>query len=403
MRRAAAVLGLVVVGAAVWGLVAYGSDLRWYVRVRWRAIAAARREPAALEAWRAEFGDPVATLGQPHGDNRTAVRLRALAASAGVDFATPGDLTPLAVAIGHYVSAEDLKTGGPVGPPPEAVRAYLDAHRPGLAPIVELLASAETPSWKTFDFWDRPPDVPLHSVRQLSEILAAAALADSSRGQDADAERALLAAWQLGASMREHPELVGQSIAEQMAVGPAILARRLAVDAAAWRTRLAERDDRAQMIRALVIHSSLMWSASSSQMARAARADYLDLQRGYLVKMRDLPVFSSPTSTFDETAARRDGWSAGAMVAVMGYTTDVRAVLSANYVMLELELSDRVLQARQLKAHLGRWPAAIPNLETSRIAGVHWIYDVAADGRMSVAVSPALPSIGPPLRFESRQ
>jgi hypothetical protein len=407
MKRAAVVLpGLVIVGATIWGLVTYGPYLRWFGRVRWRAIAASRREPAAVEAWQKEFGDPAATLAAIplHGDNATAASLRALGPGAGVNFTGSVGDAPPARAIGAYVSAEEIKTGGPVGPPPDAVRSYLETHQPGVDAIVDLLTHGERPAWKNMDWWYKPPDIPLVAIKQLNGILAARALADSSRGRAADAERALLASWQLSGSTRESPELVGQLFAEDITTVPAILARRLTVDNGSWLVRLGEADDPGRMlIRAMVVHGSLMFSKDNSQMGRAARADYLDLEGAELVRLRDLPVTAPQLPAFSKADAMRDGWSAGAIIAVMAQAGDQRMWLGASIAMLQIELTDRVLHARQLRVQLGRWPAATPDIEASRLGGVHWVYRVGQDGRMSISISQPLESTGPPLRFESRQ
>ena len=398
MKRATVVLlVLVIASAAVWGLVKYGPYVRWYMRVRWHAIEASRREPAALAAWQKEFGD-LAAAPPVHDDNATAVRLAELAPGAGVNFKKT-EYPASATAIGVYVNAETMKTGGPVDPPPEAVRSYLDAHKPGLDAVVDLLTHAEPPVWKTEE-WLAPDPTPLAGLKQLSYVLVARALAESSAGRDADADRALSAAWQLSVSLRDFPILIEQLIAMSMTTAPASLARRLAVDAASWRVRLGEYDARAGVMHALVAEGGRKWSAGTSQMERAAHADYLDSMRVYLVGLRDQPL-TAQHAAYSEADAVRDGWSAGAIIAAIGQWGFDRAWLSAGLVMLQIELTDRVLHARQLKAQLGRWPAAIPNVETSRIPGVHWIYFVGQDGRMSIAVSPTLQGTGPPLRFES--
>src|ERR1017187_1912241 len=161
------------------------------------------------------------------------------------------------------------------------------------------------------------------------------------------------------------------------------------------------------MMRAMVVEASRRWSTddpqNTSQMALAARADYLDLMRAYLVSLRDPPVTGRSLGAFDEAEWVREGWSAGAIIVAIARPGYDRMWIEMDLVMLQLELADRVLHARQLKAQLGRWPATIPDIETSRIAGVHWVYRVDSDGRMSIAVSPTLQWMGPPLRFESRE
>ena len=303
-------------------------------------------------------------------------------------------------AISNYVVAESIKTGGPVGPPPDTVRAYLDGHQRGLGAVVDLLTRSDPPAWKT----DQLKSAPLYAVKALSTILAAEALAQSSRGDRADAERALLASWQLNASARDDPGVVGQLTFEQIAIFQASLARRLPIDPASWRVRLGEHDYRASCLRAIVIDANQKrWG--TSQMGRTAHADYLDLMRAFLVQLRDQEVAAQPTSTeVSDADALRDGWSVGATVAMIVRPGLYRVSLIVDDVTLQFELTDRVLHARELKAQLDRWPAAIPAMETSRVAGVHWVYRVSPDGGMSIAISQPLAAMsGPPLRFESRE
>jgi hypothetical protein len=399
MKRAAVVvLGLVLTGAAVWGLVTYGPYLRWYTRVRWRAIEVSRREPAAEAAWQKEFGNLSAPT-PVHDDNATAVRLAELAPAAGVDFKKT-EYPPSQVAMGTYVNAEAMKTGGPVDPPPEDVRLYLDAHKAGLDAVVDLLTRAEPPAWKT-DLWPPPDPTPLMGLKQLSLVLVARALAGASAGRDVDAARTLSAAWHLSVSLGDFPILIEQLIAMAMAPAPASLARRLAVDAGSWRARLGEYDARADTMRAMVAEGGgWKWAAGTSQMERAARADYLDVMRVYLVRLRDQKTITAEHAAYSESDALRDGWSTGTMIAVMFQPSFDHVWLSANLVTLQIELTDRVLQARALKAKLGKWPAAIPGIETSRVPGAHWVYRAGPDGRMSIALNETI-DMGPPLRFEA--
>ena len=179
------------------------------------------------------------------------------------------------------------------------------------------------------------------------------------------------------------------------------IARRLTLDPVPWRTRLGEHDYHASLMRANLVRASHEFALDHSQMARASRADYLDLTRAYLVQLPDLPVTAPPVAGINPDEAIREGWSIGAMVADMMRPELRSEWISMDRVMLQLELTDRVLHARQLKAQRGTWPATIPGIETSRIAGVHWVYRVGSDQQMSIAVSPTLQ--GPPLRFESRE
>ncbi len=49
--------------------------------------------------------------------------------------------------------------------------------------------------------------------------------------------------------------------------------------------------------------------------------------------------------------------------------------------LLDAELTDKILQARQLRQQNGgKWPAAIPGIETTRYPGARWIYTVSPAG-----------------------
>ncbi len=411
MKRIAALFGLVVAGAIVWGLVTYGTRIRWGVRVMWSARAASRHEPAALAAWSKEFGDPATTLAALRipDNNATANRLVELAPAAGVNLGKNYDSTALETAINAYVNAESTKTEGPVGPPPEAVGSYLESHKPGFDAIVDLLARGEPPAWKT-DGWVNST-MPMAGIMQLSYALAAEALAESSRGRDADADRALVASWQLNLALRNYTDTgtITQLMAARITTIQASLARRLRVDAAAWRALLSEHDDQASFVKALVVQADHRFSMGqekdTSQVARASRADALDLTRAELTRFKTLPVTMEATggSGFDEAKAWRDGWSLGAIIFAIGEPGDARAWISIEQVTLDLELTDRVLQARQLKARLGRWPATISGVEKSRVNGAQWVYSVVPDGRVSITLNQPLKWASPALRFESRE
>jgi hypothetical protein len=82
------------------------------------------------------------------------------------------------------------------------------------------------------------------------------------------------------------------------------------------------------------------------------------------------------------------------------------SIRRADRLIIDLELTERILEARIRRAALGRWPAAIPGLETSRMPGEHWSYFVGNDGRMTIYFSRELHWEGQrgwmlPLRYES--
>lgn len=48
--------------------------------------------------------------------------------------------------------------------------------------------------------------------------------------------------------------------------------------------------------------------------------------------------------------------------------------------MLDLELTQKILQVKELAAKAGKWPQSVPNMESKICPGVKWVYQVSPDG-----------------------
>jgi len=55
--------------------------------------------------------------------------------------------------------------------------------------------------------------------------------------------------------------------------------------------------------------------------------------------------------------------------------------------MLDLELTQKILQVKALAAKTGKWPPSVPDMKSSICPGAKWLYRVAADGTMSISFS----------------
>ena len=113
-----------------------------------------------------------------------------------------------------------------------------------------------------------------------------------------------------------------------------------------------------------------------------------------LVAARRASVSDGPLR-FIEPDFVQDPLSAGAIVAAIAVPNQLNAVRRADHLIVDTELTERILQARELRAKLGTWPDRIngAGFEQSRLANGRWIYSVDRDGRMSIAFSR-------PLRWE---
>lgn len=55
--------------------------------------------------------------------------------------------------------------------------------------------------------------------------------------------------------------------------------------------------------------------------------------------------------------------------------------------MLDLELTQKILQVKALAAKTGKWPASVPEMKSSICPEAKWLYRVAPDGTMSLSFS----------------
>lgn len=104
--------------------------------------------------------------------------------------------------------------------------------------------------------------------------------------------------------------------------------------------------------------------------------------------LRDSPVSDAPLPGSAD-AIGSDGYrmSTAAIIESIATSNLAGAMARANRLVIDGELTERVLEARAWKARAGRWPTDLPNLGTSRIPGERWIYSVGADGRLTISFS----------------
>ena len=143
-------------------------------------------------------------------------------------------------------------------------------------------------------------------------------------------------------------------------------------------------------------------SAARTLFQRAFLADYLDGMRADLQRLRAVSFTNDPvvmpTATLDERPA-----GAGIAVVDIGRAGLDRAWLSALCAKLDVELTDRALDARQARLATGRWPPMMPYVSSTVVPSARWIYGLRAPDEISISLSRALPFCSAPLRFDARR
>jgi hypothetical protein len=238
-----------------------GAALVWFAA---GSLKAARRERAAVASWEASFGllgDLVVRF-PAHPANETARTLEDAARGLGIELRSrgeqPADEEPsrpkktewdgVRAPLEKWADAQAAKAEGLPEPPPAAVASFLAAHAPALDAIEKTLLAGPAPAWAMDVSKLYAAPVPnLSGQMQLARVLVGRAEARAA-AKDARAEESLRAAFALTGSLRGRPEIVSQLVSIAATRLELAAARRIPVDAVAWRERLKTLDPRAGML-----------------------------------------------------------------------------------------------------------------------------------------------------------
>ena len=296
----------VAAGAVVYASVRAIEFVRGAARMEKHVRETAPLEPAAWAAWRAEFGDPkqLLTSFPKTDDDSRAVQLSALAKGMGIEFArkspAPGDGGSSEVtrrneepfySLAEYDNKALAESAGSIAPLPEVAASFHRAQKDRIEELVAFLEQGSPPRWQADTALGPEAPVPnLQALIRLNRVLVTEALIRSQAGDVTGAERALLAAWSLERSLRDRPEPISQLVAVSMGRRTAALARRLEVGPDEWMVKLEEHDYRASLLQAMATETAGEFESlpkGPSPFERASRADFLNLNRKALVRLRE--------------------------------------------------------------------------------------------------------------------
>ena len=392
-------------------------------------MLARSREAEAERAWVQSFGTFEELLKRyPRtATNDTTRQLAQLAKRLGLDLGakTPDAQSSLAVStkprqdefaegrhsVSEFLMVELRKPEADVAPVPPRARDFLAAHGEDLRAIEEELLEAEPPRWD-YDTgsasYVRSQAIPdTSALIALQRVLLARALAAQAVGDGASAERSLEASWKLNQELRRIPDSLCQIVARGAASWQLGAIRKIPVDAKAWRGRLSEHDYKRSQLDSELFHS---WP--SPKKFRAFEDLEKRLEPGGLKRLRDRflqpygsLVWSQVTEgTRKDLVAIRDAhvvrdwpqrkpkwYSASAILLSISLPGTHSMFRRVDEYLLDAELTDKVLRARELRAENGnRWPVSIPGIEETRASDARWIYSVAPNGVVTIQLSQEL-------------
>ena len=320
-------------------------------------------------------------------------------------------------AISRYLTSQVEKPEAAIAPAPKDVEDFFEAYGTDLSALAAELATAPAPLWG-FDpslLSSQRPIPNLIALMRLQKALLGGVLAHSGSKNLGASSQLLEASWKLNQKLRETPDIRCQVVALAIARLQVGALRKVNVDANLWQIRIGEHD-----FKRSILDTQLLDLWPNPEMYR--ELEKIELRSGKKPLKRLEALFVRPCQEI--------GWSEDGEKMRLAYLRIKDSPLSdqefseinhslrmpmpnlldtfrrADRLVLDTELTAKILQARELRLQNGgRWPAAIPGIETSRFPGAGWIYSVSPDGMMSLSLSngPHWDTSGPvlPTRFTS--
>ncbi|MEG4459184.1 hypothetical protein [Microcoleus sp. N9_A1] len=338
----------------------------------------------------------------------------------------------------QYLDAEIAKPNDTVNPPPEKLQRYLASKQTALAKLrQQVLINNEVPHWGTDISWILEGDLTVRLPAYLSQaniqkVLALDILEKYRKGQTEAAAEMLEVSWKINQPLTESPLLLPQLVALIVTKYQVGVMRKADSLPAQWQQRLQERDYRESILTSLQGEylfqfkslQDFLWKYSwSSLLERSGASSFL----GIFTITNDPPT--SQEKILDWTLSHVVVWFKPVIKpyvrfsAIDSYHAYKRSLAASrqqnvcasdsapaedlawwNYIgrtstsfpsqtskaakyMLDLELTQKILQVKALAAKTGKWPPSVPDMKSSICPGAKWLYRVAPDGTMSISFS----------------
>jgi len=339
--------------------------------------------------------------------------------------------------LGDYLDDQISKPNDTVEPIPDKLRQYLIDNAEDLKAIREHILNNEVPLWQR----DINPIlevdytfiVPSHlNLVNFQKVIVLDVLEKNSRGQLKQAEEMLEVSDNLNQSLRNDYSLISQLVVLIMGRYSTGVIRKLEHLPVDWQQRLLEHDYHKSLLTSLEteflfgskvkfgvvrmerLHPPEQESGTESFLLeleyflfeleyfllellelllklpilnpynRFSAVDTYNIQMKRLAESKQHNICLSDSvasATSDTTPA---WWNIPGQIIALGLFNQPP---KASQYMLDLELTKKILQVKELAAKTGKWPQSVPNMESEICPGVEWVYQVSPDGTMSISLS----------------
>ena len=190
--------------------------------------------------------------------------------------------------LNHYVKAEALTAGPPVGVP-EQTKKFLQNSESGFQSIMQFLVKEDSPRWREDPRVESNFIPVLIAVIRVHHMLAAYALYSLENSQPKESEQALMACWKLNESLRSRREPIAIVVAIKCSTIQTGLLKKLPVVPASLRQQMRSLDYRKNLMDALVLESGRVFDTLNDQ---SQRREFMSMKFGRLPDWLKPPAFA---------------------------------------------------------------------------------------------------------------
>ncbi len=327
------------------------------------------------------------------------------------------------------MKSQEDKTQGSLDPVPAEIVSYLNQKKVILTAIENHLRTSDVPVWK----FDAEPMGDFNYVypsflyfANLNRLLLLKAIADQQQGRSKEMFAALEASLKLKKAIAQRPDSISYLVSLIMSKQQARILRNLDGVPLNFQKKLLEHNHHKTGLNALEFESWIRYKGMKKYVENPSAYEEVPwrvFENGPTTasdKVTDILLAHGvpwrgtylKLANVDLVQQQVQGYAALKGVNICSGNSDAIAkkvnlipapwnLLAQNQQpgllnawrkegarSLEMELVQKVLQAKALAAAQGgRWPAALPDVESRVCPGERWVYRVTSEGRMSLAFS----------------
>ena len=375
-----------------------------------------------------------------------------------VDAAAEQDYRAIETLLNEFLASQLIKTTGALAVPPAKLSDYLTQYEASLAALQTHLLDNPAPLWE-IDFermsglGHSPPG--FINVLNTQKLLLLSAISHAQKADTDQMLQAMEASWILNEAVSKHPDLVSQLLVSFTAEQQSGLLRQMegipVVWQEKWQMRLSDRNYTTGFIDKNTKNTSETWSRPALERSITSGLQF-DAWLQYKMLARSL---LSPTvrrshnrSAASQLSSRVSYWFSPvyyfSLSNIDTYATSQRAIeilrtldtcqttqteaerqisvaqtavwnrnqlpaktlarrwKEAGDRALTLELTQKILLAKQLAQQNGEWPVALPGLDSDVCPGESWIYERTEGGAVAFFFSTDIDSQAQvPLHYQS--